>query len=468
VNTAEIRPGSKALPKSPTGISGLDDLTNGGLPTGRSSLLCGAAGCGKTLMAMTFLVDGAAQFDENGVFMSFEERSDDLVTNVASLGYDVGRLIDDGRLAIDYVRIEPAEIEQMKEGAITLNDEGLLLYANRSFGELAGRSASDFVGSSLFGHFVEHEWLTRMLNERQPASAEVSLVNASGKQLPVNLSVVELQVEAGAPRMRSGIVTDLSAVHRAEDALRQVHKMDAVGQLTGGIAHDFNNLLMAISSSLEMLRKRIPDDPQMHCLIANALSGTQRGAALTQRMRAFARRQDLKPERVDIPALARNMTDLVQRTLGTSWQLQLKFPDSLPPVLADANQLEMALLNLDLLGGDAMPLGGTIGVTAEQVEVAAEDIDGLPAGTYIRLRVIDNGEGMDAETLTRATEPFFTTKGGRQGHRSWPVDGPRAHPAVGRHLGPHQRAGPGHRRLAMAADRRGRGRCAARPGYHRG
>ncbi|MBV1688249.1 circadian clock protein KaiC [Novosphingobium sp. G106] len=102
---------SGALLKSPTGIKGLDDLTLGGLPSGRPSLLCGAAGCGKTLFAMTFLVNGATRYGENGVFVSFEERSDDLVDNVASLGFDVGELVEEGRIAIDYVRIEPAEIE---------------------------------------------------------------------------------------------------------------------------------------------------------------------------------------------------------------------------------------------------------------------------------------------------------------------------------------------------------------------
>lgn len=102
---------SRALLKSLTGINGLDDLTLGGLPSGRPSLLCGAAGCGKTLFAMTFLVNGATRFNENGVFVSFEERSDDLIENVASLGYDVAKLIAEDRLAIDYVRIEPAEIE---------------------------------------------------------------------------------------------------------------------------------------------------------------------------------------------------------------------------------------------------------------------------------------------------------------------------------------------------------------------
>lgn len=100
-----------SLPKSPTGIAGLDDITLGGLPRGRPSLLCGAAGCGKTLFAMTFLVNGAVQYGESGVFMSFEERAEDLADNVASLGFDVGALVEEGRLLIDYVRVEPAEIE---------------------------------------------------------------------------------------------------------------------------------------------------------------------------------------------------------------------------------------------------------------------------------------------------------------------------------------------------------------------
>src|SRR6478736_4894818 len=100
------------LPKTPTGIGGLDDLTLGGLPAGRPTLLCGAAGCGKTLFAVTFLVNGAVRFNEPGVFMSFEERADDLAANVASLGHDINALVADGKLVIDHVRIEAAEIEE--------------------------------------------------------------------------------------------------------------------------------------------------------------------------------------------------------------------------------------------------------------------------------------------------------------------------------------------------------------------
>jgi circadian clock protein KaiC len=106
---------TRPIEKSPTGIKGLDDVTLGGLPSGRPSLLCGSAGCGKTLFAMTFLVNGARLYGETGVFMSFEERSDDLIENVASLGYDVTTLINDGKIAIDYVRVEPAEIEESGE-----------------------------------------------------------------------------------------------------------------------------------------------------------------------------------------------------------------------------------------------------------------------------------------------------------------------------------------------------------------
>jgi CheY-like chemotaxis protein len=187
--------------------------------------------------------------------------------------------------------------------------------------------------------------------------------------------------------------------------------MESIGQLTGGIAHDFNNLLMAISSSLELLRKRIPDDPQSHRLIENARAAATRGAALTQRMLAFARQQDLKPEPVDIVRLVGNMTQLLQHTLGPAWTLEFDLPDEFPPVVADSNQLEMAIVNLAVNARDAMVDGGTIRIAANRVHVEAGDALALAAGDYLKLSVVDHGVGMDATTLQRATEPFFTTKG---------------------------------------------------------
>ena len=197
----------------------------------------------------------------------------------------------------------------------------------------------------------------------------------------------------------------------AEAALRQAQKMEAVGQLTGGIAHDFNNLLMAISSSLHLLKKRIPPEPQVDRLIENALQGAERGAALTQRMLAFARRQDLSPVPVSVPALVKGMFDLIDRTLGPAWSIDCDFPSALPDVVADANQLEMAILNLAVNARDAMPGGGTIVIAAEDICGPAVLPNALPPGAYLKLSVIDTGAGMDEETLARAMEPFFTTKG---------------------------------------------------------
>jgi PAS domain S-box-containing protein len=302
-------------------------------------------------------------------------------------------------------------VEQMKEGAVTLNEDGLILYANRSFGELVCRAPESLIGSNLFDYVLDAEPLKAMWSVDRDATAEVSLITSNGGHVPANMSIVEIKVEAGAPKMFCSIVTDLTEIRRAEDTLRQVQKMDAVGQLTGGIAHDFNNLLMAISSSLAMIQKRLPDDAHIQRLLGNAQQGAQRGAALTQRMLAFARRQDLKPEQVDVAALAQGMTDLVQRTLGPAWSLQLEFPLKLPPVIADANQVEMALLNLAVNARDAMPDGGSIRICGDKVLVEAGSMSGLTSGSYIRLSVIDEGQGMDAETLSRATEPFFTTKG---------------------------------------------------------
>ena len=198
------------------------------------------------------------------------------------------------------------------------------------------------------------------------------------------------------------------ALEEAREALLQSQKMEAIGHLTGGIAHDFNNLLMAIQGSLELLQRRLPeDDPKVARLIDNALQGARRGAALTQRMLAFARRQELKLEPIDVGQVVQQMTNLLQSSLGPSVRIETNFPRGLPQAFADANQLELALLNLAINGRDAMPNGGTITIAA----ATQADAPGLKEGHYLCVSVTDTGTGMDEETLHRAMEPFFTTKG---------------------------------------------------------
>jgi CheY-like chemotaxis protein len=185
--------------------------------------------------------------------------------------------------------------------------------------------------------------------------------------------------------------------------------MEAIGQLTGGIAHDFNNLLMAILGSLEIAQRRMNADPRISPFLDNAVKGAQRGAALTQRMLAFARRQELAMGPVDVLDTVRGMNDILERALGPSIFVTTNFPLSLPPVRTDKAQLESALLNLAVNARDAMPAGGPIAIAAQRRAAPQGGIQ--RSGDYVVLSVADIGEGMDEETLARATEPFFTTKG---------------------------------------------------------
>jgi signal transduction histidine kinase len=198
-----------------------------------------------------------------------------------------------------------------------------------------------------------------------------------------------------------------------EAALAQVHemqKMESIGQLTGGIAHDFNNLLMVVLGNLNLLKRRLPDDATSTRLIDGAITGAERGATLTKRMLAFARRQELRPENVDLRELVGGMAEFLRRSIGPSIHVTLSFSTDLPAVRVDPNQLELALLNLVLNARDAMPDGGRLGIEARR-GIDAANLPSLARGDYVCIAVTDSGCGMDEATLQRATEPFYTTKG---------------------------------------------------------
>jgi PAS domain S-box-containing protein len=200
-------------------------------------------------------------------------------------------------------------------------------------------------------------------------------------------------------------------LERAREAMAQSQKMDAIGQLTGGVAHDFNNLLMAVLGSLELIRKRLPEDPKLKLLLNNAFEGARRGVSLSQRMLSFARRQELSLTAVDIKALVSGMSDMLDRSLGPMMTIETDIPEGLPSIKADANQLETALLNLTVNSRDAMPEGGTIKISARLVTTPPMMGRKALNSECIVLTVRDTGEGMDPDTLSRALEPFFTTKG---------------------------------------------------------
>ncbi|WP_169804520.1 PAS domain S-box protein [Sphingomonas pituitosa] len=197
----------------------------------------------------------------------------------------------------------------------------------------------------------------------------------------------------------------------AQEALRQSQKMEAMGSLTGGVAHDFNNLLTPIIGSLDLLVRKGLGNERERRLIDGALQSAERAKTLVQRLLAFARRQPLQSAAVDLVTLIGEMAGLIESTVGPNIDVRVDLASELPPALADANQLEMALLNLAVNARDAMPGGGQLTISARRESVRGRHSAGLTPGHYVRLSVRDTGAGMDDETLKRAVEPFFSTKG---------------------------------------------------------
>jgi PAS domain S-box-containing protein len=307
-----------------------------------------------------------------------------------------------------------------------IDPEGQVVSWNAGAEKIKGYTAEEIIGQH-FSRFYTEEDRAQHAPERGLATAALDgrferegwRVRKDGTTFWAHVVIDAIRNEAGMLVGFAKVTRDMTekvkaqqALERAQQALFQSQKMDAIGQLTGGVAHDFNNLLMAIIGSIELLKKRIPEHPKVTPLLDNAMQGARRGAALTQRLLAFARKQELNLRGIDLPALVRGMTDLLRRTIGPQIMIEARMPDTLAAIQADANQLELALLNLTMNARDAMPNGGSIVIAAREETVP----DGGPAGPlvpgrYVCLSVTDSGEGMDEATLKRAAEPFFTTKG---------------------------------------------------------
>ncbi|HYN39034.1 MAG TPA: ATP-binding protein, partial [Rhodospirillales bacterium] len=210
-----------------------------------------------------------------------------------------------------------------------------------------------------------------------------------------------------------GVKEDITDRKEMEEQLRQSQKMQALGQLTGGIAHDFNNLLAIIIGNLQLLGERIDGEARLRELFEDALWSAQRGAELTHRLLAFARRQPLKPDAVDFNGVIRGLSDLLRRTLGAGIQIREDLAPDLWTAYADRGELERALVNLAVNARDAMQGGGMLILETRNAtidEAYAEQYEELVAGDYVLLAVSDSGGGMSAEVMRHVFEPFFTTK----------------------------------------------------------
>ena len=321
-------------------------------------------------------------------------------------------------------RLETAErslellVNSVTDYAIFMLDpDGRVVSWNAGARRIKGYEAREIIGEHFSRFFTEEDRSANLPMLSLETAAREGRVEREGWRVRKDGS--RFWANASIDAIRDGerligfakVTRDITERRAADARLRQAQKMEAIGQFTGGAAHDFSNLLMAISGSLELLRKHLPDDRRMLGLVENAIQASKRGISLTQRMLAFARRQELKLEAVDLVALVNGMQELLERSVGPLVRIDTRFTGQISCVFADSNQLETALLNLALNARDAMPSGGTITISAEEVRVTAGHPTQLSPGHYTRLSVSDTGHGMDEATLARVTEPFFTTKG---------------------------------------------------------
>jgi len=303
-------------------------------------------------------------------------------------------------------------------GIITTWNAGAQRIKGYEPAEVIGRHYSMFFQADDVANHVPQRALATVVSEGR-YEGQGWRVRKDGTRFLVHVVIDPIRNEQGELIGYAKITRDVTESVQAQqeiketrEALFQAQKMESLGQLTGGIAHDFNNLLMVILGSLELARKRVRQDSKVQSLLNNAIAGAQRGATLTQRMLAFARRQELDPQPVDVGGLIRNMSDLLCRMLGAGIRVDTQFPLVLRPVLVDMSQLEMAVMNLVINARDAMGGEGRILISARE-----DSFPGSPPGSdrLICIAVIDTGPGMSEATLQRAMEPFFTTKGAGKG-----------------------------------------------------
>ena len=279
-------------------------------------------------------------------------------------------------------------------------------------GEVLGGLFFGHSASGMFGDLAE-ERVLGLASQAAVAMDNVRLFQDNARELEQR-RLAEDTLKALNESLEERVANEVAERSKAEEALRQAQKMEAVGQLTGGVAHDFNNLLTIIIGGLETIRRSKPGDTvRIQRAIDMAQQGAQRAASLTGRLLAFSRRQPLDPKPLDLNALVRDMTELLYRTLGEQIELEGVLAPRLWRIEADQNQLESALINLAVNARDAMPEGGKLtietGNTALDEAYVATDAEVIP-GQYVAISVSDTGSGMSKETLSRVFEPFFTTK----------------------------------------------------------
>jgi PAS domain S-box-containing protein len=309
--------------------------------------------------------------------------------------------------------------ETMVDGLIVIDTIGTIHYVNPACLTLFRYAREDLIGKNVKvlmpspfreehdGYLARHRetGVKRIIG----IGRELKGVKSDGTIFPMYLSVG--QARTGDEDIFVGIIYDLTDKKRAEETILHHQKLDAIGQLSGGIAHDFNNILSVIGGNLEMIAA-VDLPPSARRAVARAQDAAVRAARITQRLLAFARKQPLNAQAIDINQALEDMSEILQRSIGENVDVRMHLASAAGIVETDIDQFETAILNLALNARDAMPSGGILTIETEAVAFDEDprNSEDAPRGEFLRVSVSDNGVGMTPEVCTRAIEPFFTTK----------------------------------------------------------
>ena len=373
---------------------------------------------------------GAAEVELREAYADLERRIEERTRALAESNASLQAEATERRRAAAHLHEREARLQAIldtaPEGILVIDAQGMVESFNPAAEALFGYAATEILGHNVKllmpapDQGAHDGYLARYLRTGERRIIGIGRVvkgrRKDGSEFPLELGVGEV---AGKGHLHFvGFIRDLTAKESMEAELRQAQKMEAVGQLTGGIAHDFNNLLTVVLGNLELLEERLTDEAD-RLLVNDAVDAGHIAAQLTGRLLAFARRQPLQAQPLDLRHQVEQIAGLLRRTLGETIQVRTAAPDDLPPVLADAGQLQNAVLNLALNARDAMPKGGILMLRTEAVAITADDAalhaDDLKPGCYLLLSVTDTGAGMPPEVREHAFEPFFTTKAAGSG-----------------------------------------------------
>lgn len=343
----------------------------------------------------------------------------------------------------DTERLFQSIVEHSPASVHLKDTDGRFLLVNKAFEDRYGLRSGDVIGKrshDLYPEQLSKEFISQdqeVLDTGQVSEREVSARFADGKIHPIHNIKFPVFGDDGKIKGIGTIATDLSVPHLLEEQLRRAQKMEAVGQLTGGIAHDFNNLLSVMVGNAEMLADKIDDDEDARFSINAIISAVARGSSLTSRLLVFSRQKTLSPQKTDVNKLVQGFEEMLRRTLGETITLTTICSENLFQAEIDPHQFEDALLNLSINARDAMPFGGTLTIQTANITLdqnyAAEN-DEVTPGSYVEVKIIDTGSGMNPGILEKVFEPFFYDQDFRRRHRPWPQHGLWLHQTI---HGPH-------------------------------